>query len=287
MVLDDFSSGDRDNLAGLGGRKELTVVEGDVRDRSALMKALEGADTVFHLAASVSVAAGARDPASTLDVNSNGTKTALDCAKDSAERFVFASSAAAYGNQPPPVKETAPREPISVYGQSKSEAEGHCRSAFVESGLGTTVLRYFNVYGPRQRQTAESGVITRFATCLRAGETPTVFGTGRQTRDFVEVRDVVRATILAATRAEAAGKVYNVGTGRPTTINELLQIEARMFRAGTPRAVHRKAREDDILESYAHIGLIRKECGFVPEVSLEVGLHDYLEWFLGRAPPDH
>ena len=285
VVLDDFSNGRRDNLSNPPVANGLVVKKGDVRDRAAVTRALDGVETVFHLAASASVQAGSRDPASMMSVNLDGTKVVLECSLGSSvERFLFASSAAIYGNTSPPLKESVPFAPISTYGRSKLAGEELCLKAFGESELKTTVLRYFNVYGPRQRASTEAGVVTRFAMSLSRGERPTVYGTGEQTRDLVHVRDVVEASVVAARHPAAEGKVYNVGTGIPTSVNELLRIESGLFQVPEPLKVKYEApREGDIQASFADVGLISRELGFSPKVGLEEGLRSYVEWYLSQG----
>jgi len=280
VVLDDLSAGRLDNLALLNPRGRLKLVKGDVRDATTVRKALKDVDTVFHLAALVSVQAGVKDPKRMRDINSNGTKTLLEgSAACSVDRFVFASSAAVYGALSPPLRESRAPSPISAYGQSKLEGEAHCRRFFEKLGVGTVSLRYFNAYGPRSREGAESGVITRFARRLTNGERPVIYGNGLQTRDFVEVRDIVEASIRAATHPRSPGKTYNVGTGRPTTILGLLRLEAELLGIRKQlRTLRKPARKADIQKSCADIGLIRKELGYSPSVSLREGLAGYLKW---------
>jgi UDP-glucose 4-epimerase len=285
VVLDDFSNGGWDNLSNPSVAKGLVVKKGDVRDRAAVTRALDGVETVFHLAASASVQAGSRDPASMMSVNLDGTKVVLECSLGSSvERFLFASSAAIYGNASPPLNESLPSAPISTYGRSKLAGEELCLRALRESGLKTIVLRYFNVYGPRQRSSTEAGVVTKFAVSLSRGEGPTVYGTGEQTRDFVHVKDVVEANVVASGHPAAEGKVYNVGTGIPTSVNELLRIESALFQVPERLKVkYEGPREGDIQESFAEVGLISRDLGFSPKVGLEEGLRGYVKWYLGQG----
>ena len=205
-VLDDLSSGTRTNLArhldAAHGRHAIELIEGDVRDPAAARRAVEGCAAVFHGAAIVSVARSIEEPELVESVNAGGTLTVLEAARAAgARRLVFASSCAVYGDPPTlPVAEDAATDPLSPYAAAKLTAEEHCRRFAAAGDLETVCLRYFNVFGPRQDPSSEySGVIARFIDCALAGRELTVFGDGKQTRDFVFVADVVRANVLALT----------------------------------------------------------------------------------------
>jgi nucleoside-diphosphate-sugar epimerase len=282
VVLDNFSGEGGDNLVAVPRGSRIRVEKGDVREPAAVRRALQGVDTVFHLAAIVSVQAGLSDPRELMEVNAAGTLSLLENSVASGvRRFILASSAAVYGRNQPPLRESTPTSPISPYGRSKQLSEEHCLKFEREFNLEVIVLRYFNVYGPRSRGGAYAAVITKFAKCLTENEMPVVYGSGEQTRDFVEVSDVVEASLLAARSRISAGKTYNVGTGRPTTISRLLDLEIGMLGKRPSKVRHLPARAEDIDQSFADISLAARDLSFRPSVSLEAGLDRYLRWYAG------
>lgn len=225
-VLDNLSSGTTANLEGLGSRIEL--MEGDIRNAIACRNACRGIDTVFHMAAVVSVPQSVADPVHADAVNIGGTLNMLLAARDCrAQRFVFTSSSAVYGDTPViPTPEDVLPAPISPYGVQKLTGEHYARNFTRLFGLETVALRYFNVYGPRQNPHSEyAAVIPRFLTRVLAGEQPVVFGDGEQTRDFLAVGDVVAANIQAADCGDprATGAVFNIAGGVMTSLNDLLE----------------------------------------------------------------
>ena len=284
VILDDFSSGRANTTGNLSSKGMVRTVRGDVRDPLAMREALEGVDTVFHLAASVSVSAGEADPRKMLGVNSVGTLSVLRYSLETGvERFIYASSAAVYGNLKPPIRESQNPAPISVYGRSKLEGEKYCLRFYQERGFPVTILRFFNVYGEGQQDSSESGVITQFARRLSSGMNLVVYGSGKQTRDFVNVDDVAAACAKVANHGITAGKTYNVGTGKPTSVNELLALEARMLGVKTQlEVVHKPARPGEIKESFADTARLRRDIGFTAKVSLSSGLRRYSKWYLQR-----
>jgi len=271
-VLDNFSTGRAVNLAALSGRVE--VLNGDLRDRSAVRRAVEGADVVFHQGAIASVPRSIEDPHVTFDVNVTGTLNVLVAAHAAGcRRVVFASSASIYGDDPVvPKEETMLPQPASPYAVSKMTGEHLCAVYHRLHGVETVSLRYFNVFGPRQDPDSPySGVLTRFLSALRSGEAPTVHGDGQQTRDFVYVDDVVDANLGAATAPGVAGRAFNIGSGRATTLNDALQTLARVCHTDVcPR--HEAARSGDIRHSVANIDRARRELGCAVAVPLEEGL---------------
>jgi nucleoside-diphosphate-sugar epimerase len=278
-VLDNLSTGHRRNIEHLADRIEF--IEGDIRDAALLDKVIEGCEVVFHQAAVVSVTQSVEDPSHACDVNDLGTVRVLDaCRRKGVRRVVLASSSAVYGDDPqlPKSEDMSPR-PLSPYAVQKLTGEYYA-SVFKELyGLETVCLRYFNVFGPRQDPSSPySGVISIFMSMATAGQAPTIYGDGGQTRDFVYVKDVVQANMLAATDAAAAGRVFNVGTGKDICIRDLWELigELSGFRAaplfGAPRA-------GDIRESVSDIHKIEDLLGFSPQVDLRRGLIDTLAWY--------
>lgn len=270
VVLDDLSSGTREYVPDTA-----EVIEGDIRDRETVSEAMAGVDIVFHQAAIVSVERSVADPEETHDVNLRATLQLLEVARRESAKVIFASSAAIYG-QPNdvPIGESDPKQPTSPYGLSKLTADQYIRLYADLYDLEAISLRYFNVYGPRQTGGDYSGVISIFLQQAQNGEPLTVHGDGEQTRDFVHVRDVVQANLLAA-KYGTKGDVYNVGTGESVSIRELAEIVRSV--AGSRksnRIKHIDARDGDIDRSQADITSIVSELGFEPNIQLKDGLKE-------------
>jgi UDP-glucose 4-epimerase len=271
-VLDNLSSGHRENLQGFADR--ISFVEGDIRDAALLEQLCAGCELVYHEAAIVSVPYSVEHPQETHDVNIQGTLNVLMAARrQGVRRVVYASSAAVYGEEPElPKLETMTPAPISPYGLEKITSEHYLGIFHKLYGVEGVSLRYFNVFGPRQDPASPySGVISIFVDRLLRGETPLVFGDGEQYRDFVYVQDVVEANLRAGRVPSAAGRCYNIGCGQRTSLNELLQMLARLIGRGiTP--CHAPPRAGDIRESLADISRARRELGYQPRVGVEEGL---------------
>lgn len=277
-VLDNLSSGYRRNLEPWGA--EVEVLLGDVRDPAAVKQAVQGVSGIFHEAALVSVFDSVQRPGDNHAINATGTLNVLLAAREAGvARVVLASTAAAYGNDPVlPKQETMTPQPESPYAVAKVMSEHYLRLAAQLYGVETVVLRYFNVFGPRQDpKSPYSGVISRFCDDLAAGRAPTIFGDGLQTRDFVFVSDVVQANRLAMSdRVKGAGQIYNVASGSTTSLLDLADTLRRL--GGRPfQPVHREPRAGDIRHSAAAIDRARQELGYAPQFSLEDGLRLLLQ----------
>ncbi|HEY75765.1 MAG TPA: SDR family oxidoreductase [Thermoflexia bacterium] len=273
-VLDDFSTGRWENLAPVRSRVE--VLEGDVRDPAAVMRAVEGADVVAHLAAVASVQASLEDPAAVWAVNVDGTLNLLEAARAvGVRRFVFASSAAVYGDHDDlPLREDLPPRPLSPYAASKVAGEALCRAYYASYALPTVVLRFFNVYGPRQDpHSPYSGVISIFVDRMRRGLPPVVYGDGRQTRDFVYVADVVEAVLRAAEREEAVGEVFNVAGGRQTSVLELIQVLNCLLNTRLEPSFA-LPRVGEVRYSQADVRRAREKLGWEVRIELQRGLEE-------------
>jgi len=282
VVLDDLSGGKTENIAQFFERVEF--VKGSITDRMTVKRAVADVDYVFHEAAIVSVQASFSEPQKTMLVNVEGTKTLLDEALGAGvKRVIFASSAAVYGNAEPPIREDFELKPLSPYGESKVAGE-KLMFEYAKKGLETVSLRYFNVYGPRQNPSSQySGVITRFIHKMLNGERPIIYGDGNQTRDFIFIEDVVSANMLAAKNKNAAGDVFNIGSGVPLTINQLVGILSELLGYdGEPE--YAKRREGDIYDSYADISKAQSLLGFNVTTSIEDGLKKTIEWQRGLLP---
>ncbi len=285
--MDNLSSGNLRNLGRNSRLNGISVVKGDVCDRELVKKTLRDIEAIFHEAAVVSVQRSIEEPEFTYHVNVDGTLNLLNCAVDSTvDRFVLASSAAVYGNpREVPVSESVVPSPISPYGESKLLAEKYAHEYHQRFGLGTTALRYFNVYGPGSASGDYSAVIAKFAQRVASGERMIIYGDGRQNRDFVYIDDVVTANVLAATSEKARGETFNVGSGKCASISEVAQLANRLFVGSKPvRSVdHQPAKAGDIDRSWADISKIGESLEFTPRFGLEEGLTRFWEWFISRG----
>jgi UDP-glucose 4-epimerase len=277
-VLDNFSTGKRENLLGLASRLE--VFEGDVRDRAIVQDAVRDIDVVFHEAAFVSVPESMEKPQDCFDINVTATVGLFDAARTAGvRRVVIASSAAVYGESDALLlEETTPTQSLSPYAASKHTSEIYAQMYTQALGLDVVSLRYFNVYGPRQRpDSMYAAAVPIFVQRLLDGKPVTVFGDGGQTRDLINVRDVVRANLIASEHPNAPGKIFNVCTGQETRILDLLEVLFDLF-PDVQEPVFVKPRAGDIYRSVGNARYIAQTLGFQPEVTLEEGLKETVAW---------
>jgi UDP-glucose 4-epimerase len=279
-VLDNFSTGNRANLDGL----DAEIVEGELRSYERVHNAIRGVDVVYHLGALGSVPRSVQDPLTSSAVNVEGTLNVLLAARDEGvRRVVFSSSTSVYGStrELPTTEATAP-DPLSPYGVAKLAAERYCVSfSRVYDSFETVVLRYFNVFGPRQSPYSQyAAVIPRFIPAIARGEPVTIHGDGEQSRDFTYVANVVRATISAADADGASGRSFNVAAGEPASVNHVADtIGAILGKPVEKRFAPRRA--GDISNSWADLTAARKVLGYEPTVGLEEGLRRTVEALLG------
>ncbi len=283
-ILDNFSSGRRENVDGLPGRWEL--IEGSVVDPAAVARAVRNVDVVFHEAAIPSVVRSVEDPQTSMLAGVQGTTVVLDLARRAGvRRVVFAASSAAYGDtEELPKIETMPAKPLSPYAASKLAGEQLMRIFSDLYGLETLSLRYFNVFGPRQDPTSEyAAVVPKFITAALRNERPVVFGDGEQTRDFCYIDNAVNANLLAAnTSRKLGGEVVNVGCGERTSLNQLLEFIGQL--AGAPLlAEYRPARQGDVRDSFADVRAARALLDYQPRVFVRDGLARMFEALRGQA----
>jgi UDP-glucose 4-epimerase len=271
VVIDNFSSGKRKNLSGIN---KVHCIEGSICDLHLLKEAFSGADGIFHLGAIASVAKSVDDPAATHETNLTGTLNVLLAARDcGVKKVVFSSSSAVYGDEPAlPKRESMHPVPLSPYAVSKLAGEYYC-SVFSELfGLKTVSLRYFNVFGPRQDPLSEyAAVIPKFITRLLNNQPPLIFGDGKQTRDFVYVKDVVQANLLAMQSSRTG--IFNVGSGERLDLNTLARTLADLTGIRIP-PVYEKPRSGDIRDSVSDITAIKNTLGYRTGHSLDEGLKE-------------
>ena len=282
-VLDNFSTGKRSNLPSEAAC--LKILAGDIRDREIVLAATEGCDAIVHLAAVASVQASVDDPIGTHEVNLIGTVNLLEAAKYHAiSRFVFASSAAVYVNtELLPVSESSPLSPLTPYAADKLASEYYIDFYRRQYRLSPAVFRFFNIYGPRQDPSSPySGVISIFMQRAIEQRQITVFGDGRQSRDFVYVADLVRLLANAVTSFADLTAPMNVGNAQMTNLIELTELIAGY--RGQPLDIQfSDARPGDIRHSCADNSLIVKKMGYAPEYSVAIGLRKTYDWYLGRC----
>jgi len=278
-VLDNFSTGSRQNLGGL----DVEVVEGELRSYERVHNAIRGCEVVFHLGALGSVPRSVQDPLTSSAVNVEGTLNVLLAARDEAvRRVVFASSSSVYGSEGAlPRTEDMPTDPISPYGVAKLAAESYCVSfSRVYEPFEAVVLRYFNVFGPWQSPLSQyAAVVPLFITAIARGEPVTIFGDGEQSRDFTYVENVVDATLRAADADGASGRIVNVAAGAPETVNRLADLIGQIV-GREPEKRYAPPRPGDVRDSWADVGAARELLGFEPSVGLEEGLRRTAEALL-------
>lgn len=286
-VLDNFSTGKRENLEALGDGswapgRDFEVIEGDIEDYQTVFRAVEGMDAVLHEAALGSVIRSVEDPITTQRVNANGTLNVLLASRDhEVGRVVYASSSSVYGDSETDTRrEGYEGRALSPYALTKRINEEHGRLFFELYGLEVMGLRYFNVYGPRQdANSSYAAVIPRFISALLSGDAPVVYGTGYQTRDFTYVKDVVEANTRALeARREACGFAYNVGSGGRCSVLELLATLQELLDTDL-KPEHHPPRAGDVLHSSAETSLARRVLGFETRYDLKEGFRESIEWY--------
>ena len=265
-VIDNMSTGSVDNLARHASNRIFHPIIGNVNDIHNLMNDVEGVDILFHEAAIVDVTKSVENPILINDVNMNSTMKLMDyCLTHSVKRFVFASSAAVYGMV---VNEVIPEDtickPATPYGASKYACEAYLQAYYLSYGLESVILRYFNVFGPRQAYSEYSNVINSFMNKLTKRNAPTIFGDGFQTRDFVYVKDIVQANMLAMEKDNVAGEVFNIASGNQVSLNDLLQKIRQITNTQDIQNIHKPPRPNDIRFARASIEKAKKILGYVP-----------------------
>lgn len=280
-VLDNLYTGKLANLQHCRSKRGFKFVKGDVRNAKTVKLALKDAEAIFNDAAIVSVPRSLENPMLANEVNAGGALNLLTaCLKSGTKRFIQASSASIYGNTKTlPVNENALPNPLSPYAVAELAAENYAKAFHQVYGLETVCLRYFNVYGPRQTYSAYSGAVTIFLNQLLQNTQPTIFGDGNQTRDFVYVEDIVQANLLALTTKKSTGETFNVATGTPQTINELVNTLREKLGKQHLTPIYANARPGDIKHSYANIDKAKKMLRYNPNFALDEGIKRLVEWY--------
>lgn len=292
-VLDNLSVGSRTDLAAVSNFREIKASDcqspghdvelfvGDIRDQATCLACCTGIDVIIHLAANTGVAPSIADPKQDLEINVLGTFNLLEAARQQGvKHFIFASSGAVIGETEPPIKEDKPPKPVSPYGASKLAGEGYCSAYYRAFGLKTAALRFGNVYGPRSKH--KSSVVARFFRLALTGQPLEIYGDGQQTRDFIYIKDLIRAIMLAAA-SEVGGEVFHIATHKETTVNEIADKVKKLVEDRTGRRVviqHTRPRVGDVRRNYADISKSKVLLGFEPQYDLQLGLAETLEYFL-------
>jgi nucleoside-diphosphate-sugar epimerase len=277
VVLDNFSLGREENLCSI--KNKITVVKGDIRDRDLMMKITKGVDVIFNQAAASSRPMFLKDLKDALSVNIDGFVNVLDSArKNGVKRVVYASTSSLYGNNTPPLKESMKIEPVNFYASSKLMNE-HIASCYsTEHGIETIGLRYMSVYGPREEgKGIYANLVSQFLWSMKKNEQPVIYGDGKQTRDFVYVKDVCQANILAATsKKKISCNVFNVGTGKATSLNDIVSmINSLLGRKIKPKYVKNTVK-NYIFMQQADIAKARKELDYSPKYDLKHGIKEII-----------
>ncbi|MGI8733238.1 MAG: SDR family oxidoreductase [Pyrinomonadaceae bacterium] len=279
-VIDDLSTGYLDNLREVGG--DVDFIQASLADETALRKALEDVELVFHEAAIPSVPRSVEDPRQTHIASVDSTFSLLLASKErKVRRIVYAASSSAYGDQPtlPKVEDMLP-DPLSPYAVAKLVGEYYCQVFTRVYGLESVSLRYFNVFGPRQDPSSQySGVISRFIAALLSGKQPVVYGDGEQSRDFTYIANVVDANLKAAETSKGIGSIINVANGERITLNQLLQELKALTNRNNATVDYQPPRAGDVLHSLADVTRAREWLGFQPQVGLKEGLQLTIDWW--------
>lgn len=278
-IVDNFSTGKKENIAPF--LEKIDLIEGDIKDFEVCHQAAKDMDFVLHQAALTSVPRSIEDPLLTNEVNITGALNLLLASRDAGvQRFVLASSAAVYGDNPGlPKKEDMEGLPLSPYAASKRMGELYCQVFNRAFGLSTVSLRYFNIFGPRQDPSSQyASVIPNFIGKMLKEEKPVVFGDGEQSRDFLYVSNVVEANILASQAREVSGEVFNIGSGERTSVNSLV-VKLNEILDKEIKPTYEEPRPGDIKHSYADISKARKMLKYEPSVSFSEGLGETVRWY--------
>ena len=283
IAVDNLFNGRVENLDDAKKNERFEFVKGDIRDLNFLFDIFTDVDIVFHQAAFTSVPQSVKIPYNCNDVNVNGTLNVLNAAlKKNVDKVIYASSSSVYGDTPTlPKTEDMARWPISPYGVAKLACEAYMQVYHQIYGLKTTSLRYFNVFGPRQRDSPYSGVIAIWLGNILRKQDLVIFGDGKNSRDFTYIKDVVQANLLA-TQKDAAGEIINIGANSPISLTDLANLILKLTNSKDLKIVYTDPRPGDILHSYADIAKAKSILDFNPRFNQEDGLRDYFNWYKNK-----
>lgn len=283
--FDDYYGGKEANLRHHQNNRNVRQIRADILDYDSLVKAAGDVDLVFHLAAQPGVRYSLENPVKTSSVNFMGTVNVLRAVgKSRGRKLVFASSSSVYGNpQYMPIDENHPTNPISVYGITKLAAEKLCLSLGESWGLSVVVVRYFTVYGPRQRPDM---AIFRWVAQMIDQKPLTVYGDGEQMRDFTYVEDTVRGTVLAASNMGADGRIFNIGSGTVHKLKDIIRIMQDIIGKNRAEISYEDSKSGDVPATHANIGKARRVLGYTPEVDIKEGIRRFVDWYIRKRATD-
>jgi len=286
-IIDNFSSGRRENIADFISSANVELIEGDILDPAALRRAVEGIEVIFHEAAIPSVPKSMAEPIENHEANATGTLCVLHAARAAGvRRLVYAASSAAYGDDPTqPKVETMPPAPISPYGATKLAGEYYLQVYASAYKFETVSLRYFNVFGPRQDPASEyAAVIPKFITAALAGQTPRIFGDGKQSRDFCHIDNIIDANLRAASAPapQVSGRVFNIACGVAVDLNQVVALIGDIL-GRKVEARHEAERAGDIKHSLADIGEATRRLGYTAAVPFAEGLRRTVDWYKNKG----
>jgi len=277
--MDNLFNGRLDNLDEAFKNSKFTFHKGDIRDLNFLLDVFKEVDIVYHEAAFTSVPQSVKMPENCNDVNVNGVLNVLNAARRmDVEKIIYASSSSVYGDTPTlPKREDMRRLPISPYGVAKLACEAYMQVYHQVYGLKTTSLRYFNVFGPRQKDSTYSGIIAIWLGKIIRNEDLIIFGDGTNSRDFTYVKDVIQANLLAA-KNDVSGEIFNIGAGSPINLTDLANLILKITNKENLKIIYNEPRVGDIIHSYADISKAKKSLNFEPKYNQEQGLTEYFKW---------
>jgi len=280
-IMDDFSTGNVNNIRGLFNYRNFKMIRGSITDKELLAKATSDVDVVFHLAAQIHVDRSIIEPRHTFDVNTLGTLNILDAAlENDIELVVYASTSEVYGSAKyVPMDEDHPLNPASPYAATKAAADRLCFSYYNTYKLPVTIVRCFNTYGPRQKGSGYAAAIPMFIKRALAGLPPVIYGDGKQTRDYMYVKDTVNAyNLILMFKETVLGKAINFGTGKEISILELANIILGLC-GKKAKPIHAAPRSGEVKRLCADMTLAQKVLGFVPEYTIQKGLEEFVNWY--------
>ena len=278
--IDNLFNGRIENLTEAFKNDKFEFLKGDIRDLTFLLDVFEDVDIVYHQAAFTSVPQSIKMPENCNDVNVNGVLNVLNAARRmDVEKIIYASSSSVYGDTPTlPKREDMCRLPISPYGVAKLACEAYMQVYHQVYGLKTTSLRYFNVFGPRQKDSTYSGVIAIWLGHIIRNEELTINGDGKNSRDFTYIKDVIQANLLVAEQS-VAGEIFNIGAGSPISLTELANLILNITNKGNLKIIYTEPRPGDIIHSFADISKVKRLLKFEPKYNQEQGLKEYFRWY--------